>query len=169
MALDDIEIARRINAAMAYASFEKGTRQVREDLVALLNVSVRTLDRMLGKGIRSLDQLRHAHWEELRIIADYCELPPEFFSADFDLLPVIVPEGGTIVARATGPGDGAFPVPQVKRVPMGDTSVQPVDASSPPSGSRRSPRTPPPARKASGGPDRGKGASRTPASSRRSR
>lgn len=160
MALDDLEIARRINAALAYAALGRGTRRVREDLVEILDMSDRTLDRTLGKGVKFPDGIRHAHWDELQKIADYCELPPEFFSADFDKLPQIVPAGGTLVRRPTaapaGPSEAAeFRVPQAKSVP-------PVDPG-------RTPQTPRPAHTEGDGPARREDGSRKRASSRRSR
>jgi hypothetical protein len=97
MEIDNVEIARRIGAAMAYAEIGKRNGQVREELCATLGVSARTLDRMLGKGVQTP---RHTPWEELRVIAEYCGLPPEWFSADLSRLHLIVPEGGVVVVRS---------------------------------------------------------------------
>jgi hypothetical protein len=156
MELDDIEIARRINAALAYASFAKNTREVREGLQETLSVSTRTLDRMLGKGTNGAEQLRHVHWDDLTKIADYCQLPPEFFSADLARLHEIVPAGGTMVVRPTPIEERELPVPRVKVPPTPDER-------------QRTPQTPPPARKEESGRGRGEGGRRKPASSRRSR
>lgn len=85
---DPVETARRVGAAIAYAEFGKPNGQVKRDLCALLGISVRTLDRILGKGEHVP---RGADWDELRVIADYCGLPPEWFTADLGRLHLAVP------------------------------------------------------------------------------
>lgn len=153
MAPDSYEIARRIGAAMAYAELGKENGQVRRELPRLLGVSTRTLERMLGKGIA---EPRRADWDQLRRIADYCGLPPEFFSADFDRLPLIVPEGGFLVRRPTTPAEEE----RTPRVPHVKVPPDPVPERTPP--------TQRPARKGNGGRDPERDGSRTPSSSRRS-
>lgn len=67
----------------------------------MLNVSKPTLDRMTGrKGTESRD----VPWNDLWKIADEAGLPPEFFSADFDRLDEIVPEGMPVVVRRSRTG-----------------------------------------------------------------
>lgn len=87
---DQAETAARLRAAMAYGGLS------RDQAADVLNVSKPTLDRMTGrKGAES----RQVPWNDLWRIAEAAGLPPEFFSADFDRLDEIVPEGMPVVVR----------------------------------------------------------------------
>lgn len=69
---------------MAYADIK------RSELAALLDYSESTIDRMTG---RRNTAARETDWRDLWKIADACDVPREWFTADIERLHEIVPEG----------------------------------------------------------------------------
>jgi hypothetical protein len=69
----------------------------------LMDTTPGTLDRILGtKG----SETKTATWDQLMKLAAAVDLPPEWFSADLNRLPEIVPAGSAIFVR---PADGGAP------------------------------------------------------------
>lgn len=83
---------------MAYADIK------RADLADQLGYSEATLDRMTG---RRAGAPRDVDWRVLWKIADACGVPREWFTADFDRLYEVVPEGMPVFVRRARRGAAA--------------------------------------------------------------
>lgn len=69
---DPAEVARRVRAAQGWA------KKSREEMADAIGLSGSVYDEMAGKRAK----LRGASWDELRAIAELCEVPLAWFWAD---------------------------------------------------------------------------------------